>query len=390
MKNEQITSSHIKALRALQNKWWQFSFFSIAAVFICFFILLKIWQPKYAWQWLLQTSLALAYVLWLFRVALPHNHRQGDEVLLGTLGSGSCVTFARGLMISMLAGFLFVPWPGKIEGPFWLAWIPGLIYILAAFADFIDGYLARITHHETGLGETLDKEMDALGLLIAPLLAVGFGQLPIFYLAVSVAYYLFIFGIWLRKKYGKYLVELKPTPSSRLLAGFQMGFVGVALLPVFSPSVTTIAALIFMTPLLLGFVRDWLVVCGRIRTGPDQRANWEYEFNRLMTMWFPIFLRIVVLCVGFLLIRPFAILGSRHWAGTLIIFLIMVIFGVMGRTAAILISFSAAHIISKQGAIPELLILYACTLALMCSGTGYLSLWKPEDRFFLRRAGESH
>lgn len=388
MKNEQTRIDQIKALKQLQSKWWRCSFFSVVAVFICFFSLLTIWQPKHAWQWLFQTLFVLAYVLRLFRVALSRNFRPGEEILLGTIGPGSCVTFLRGLMISMLAGFFFLPWPGKIDGPSWLTWVPGVIYILAAFADFFDGYLARITHHETEFGKILDTKIDALGLLIAPALAVFYGQLPIFYLAVSGAYYLFVFGSWLRKKEGKYLVELKPRPSSRLIAGLHMGFVGVALLPLLSPPVTTIAALILMTPLLLGFVRDWLVVSGRIRTESDQRANWEHGFNRLMTMWLPIFLRVVVLCAGFFLLQPFAIRGSGYWASTLIVFLIMVVFGVMGRTAAILISFSAAYTINKQGTIPELLILYACAVALMWIGTGTLSLWKPEDRIFLRRAGE--
>jgi CDP-diacylglycerol--glycerol-3-phosphate 3-phosphatidyltransferase len=112
------------------------------------------------------------------------------------------------------------------------------------------------------LGAFLDINIDALGLLIAPLLAVWYGQLPYAYLSVGAAYYLLVFGIWLRKKYSKPVFEIKPRRSARIIAGYQMGFVGIALLPVISSAITKGAAYIFMIPLLAGFAKDWLVASG--------------------------------------------------------------------------------------------------------------------------------
>ncbi len=298
LRSEQTISDQTKIEDCLRIKWWAVCFCCLSCVLVCFFILRHEWQPGYARQWLLQTCAVLVYVFGILRCCLSYNIQKHETVLLPTFGAGTLVTIFRGALISMLAGFLFLPRPGSIPEMFWLSWIPGALYISAAFADYVDGYFARITNHETRLGEVFDEKMDALGLLIAPLVAINFGQLPMFYAAVGVAYYCFIFGIWLRKKYGKPVVELKPRPGARILAGFQMGFVGVALLPVFSPPVTTIAAVIFMTPFLVGFARDWLVVCGRIQQDSAQWVRKEQNIYKLLTKYLPLCLRFFVLWAG--------------------------------------------------------------------------------------------
>jgi hypothetical protein len=61
--------------------------------------------------------------------------------------------------------------------------------------------------------------------------------------------------------------EPGPWCGARVIAGFQMGFVGIALLPVVKPPVTMLAAYVVMIPLLAGFVRDWMIVCGYWKAG---------------------------------------------------------------------------------------------------------------------------
>ena len=176
------------------------------------------------------------------------------------------------MLIAILAGYLFQPWPQSRLFPGRLSWAPGTLYLTASLLDYLDGRVARACQHETRLGAFLDINIDALGLLIAPLLAVCYGQLPVAYLSVGAAYYLFVFGIWLRKKFLKPVFKIKPRLSARIVAGFQMGFVGFALLPVISPAVKIVAAYIFMTPLLAGFVKDWLFASGYIKSeqnGPN-------------------------------------------------------------------------------------------------------------------------
>jgi CDP-diacylglycerol--glycerol-3-phosphate 3-phosphatidyltransferase len=262
--NARISNGTLCRLRA---QWW-------AAVGVCLLILfvgyLVFNQGRFgpsAFQWVLQSTVIIIYVLGLLRYGLGWNYHPDQKVLRSTLGYGTWLTIIRGALIAVLAGYLFQPWPESKFFPGRLSWAPGLLYITASILDYIDGRLARICQHETRLGAFLDINFDALGLLIAPLVAVWYGQLPVAYLSVGLAYYIFIAGIRLRKKFSMAVFEPGPWCGARVIAGFQMGFVGIALLPVVKPPVTMLAAYVVMIPLLAGFVRDWMIVCGYWKAG---------------------------------------------------------------------------------------------------------------------------
>jgi CDP-diacylglycerol--glycerol-3-phosphate 3-phosphatidyltransferase len=256
-----------RILIRLRAKWW-------VAVGLCFliqaggFLLLggNLERPN-ASQWILQSTVITIYELALLRFGLNWNYHPAQKVLRSTLGYGTWLTIVRGALIAILAGFLFQPWPASKFFPGRFSWAPGLLYITASLLDFLDGRAARACRHETRLGAFLDINLDALGLLIAPLVAVGYGQLPAAYLSVGFAYYVYIAGIALRKKFSKPVVEPGPWRGARIIAGFQMGFVGIALLPVVKPPATTLAAYLVMLPLLAGFIRDWMIVCGYWKPG---------------------------------------------------------------------------------------------------------------------------
>ena len=213
-------------------------------------------------QYLLQSLIIIIYVLGLLRYGLGWNYRPDQKCLRPTLGYGTWLTIIRGALLAVLSGYLFQPWPISGSSPDSLSWTPGILYITAAIMDFADGRIARACRHETRLGAFLDVNLDALGLLLAPLLAVWYGQLPSAYLSVGFAYYVYLSGIRLRKKFSKPVVEPGPWRGARIIAGVQMAFVGIALLPILRPPVTTLSAYVFMIPLLAGFVRDWMIVCG--------------------------------------------------------------------------------------------------------------------------------
>ena len=255
-----------KLQRRLRRDWWTALLVCIFMLLVGFSILNHAWPDLNTLQWISQTIITTVYVLGLLRIGLPLNYHPEQNIFFSHLGYGTWITIIRAMLIAILAGYLFQPWPYSSVMPGRLSWAPGTIYIAAAILDYADGLVARVSKHVTRLGAYLDINIDALGLLIAPLLAVCYDQLPIAYLSVSAAYYLFIIGIRLRKMYSKPVFELKARPAARIIAGCQMGFVGIALLPVFSPPTTTIAAYILMVPLLAGFVRDWCFVCGYLKT----------------------------------------------------------------------------------------------------------------------------
>mgnify|MGYP001814236168 FL=1 len=206
--------------------------------------------------------LVMIYILSLLRCNLRLNIRGEDQDLRAALGPANWITLARGGLIAILAGFMFQPWPGRPHGPGWSSWIPGAVYIFAVVGDTLDGFIARASATSTRLGELLDTRIDALGILVACLLAINYGQLPGYYISAGLAYYLIKSAIWLRKKSGRPCSEVRPRPGARVVAGIQMGFLGIALLPLLSPQLTHIAAVLILIPFLAGFLLDWRVASG--------------------------------------------------------------------------------------------------------------------------------
>jgi CDP-diacylglycerol--glycerol-3-phosphate 3-phosphatidyltransferase len=172
----------------------------------------------------------------------------------GALTVATWITVTRALLVSALAGFFLSP---ILKGA--ATWIPGSLYLVAVLGDLVDGAVARRLRQSTKLGTSLDVTTDALGLLVAPLLAVRLGRLPPWYLLLSVAYPLFQAGLLLRARWHlpSFPERLRPNPRARILAGVQMGLVTTALFPVLPPSLLWPAATVIMLPTLVLFAREW-------------------------------------------------------------------------------------------------------------------------------------
>ena len=261
------------AWNRLRTRWW-------TAAGLCMLILaggFLIQRPgrgrPEALQWIFQAAIIMVYVLSLLRYGLHWNYHPVEKVLRSNLGYGTWLTIIRGGLIAVLGGYLFQPWPASVFFQGRPSWIPGLLYITASILDFCDGRVARSCGRESRLGAFLDINLDALGLLIAPLVAVWYGQLPLAYLSVGTVYYAYVGGIRLRRKFSKPVLDPGPWRGARIIAGIQMGLVGIALLPIADPAITKPAAYAAMTPLLAGFVRDWMIVCGYLKRNQVRRIS---------------------------------------------------------------------------------------------------------------------
>jgi CDP-diacylglycerol--glycerol-3-phosphate 3-phosphatidyltransferase len=328
---------------------------------------------------------------------LTANHRPFEaDFLFATLGAANWITLLRAAAVVALAGFLPVAVStviaaqegrGQLNAD-GLAWAPGIIYLGMSLADLLDGLLARKQGRETELGKRLDIETDAAGLLAASLLAVILGRLPAIYLLAGLAYYPFIFGIWLRQKRALPVVALHPRPYARIIAGFQMGLVGLALLPVFHRPFLFLAAYIFLTPLLIGFFRDWLVVSCRIKTTSDQQTGLD-PWAKSQMRWVPVALRLVLFAGGVLMLLDSGLQWHLPWQpvvlGIFCICGLLAAIGCMGRAAALCLALLLAGNQSPFGASLLSLVVFAAAAALMVTGTGALSLWTPEETILYRR-----
>jgi len=327
----------------------------------------------------------------LARQLLTHlatNHRCGEaDRLFPTLGAATWITLVRVAAIVALAGFLPLAMvrPGP-PLPLHLAWAPGLIYLGVALADLLDGLVARKQQRETALGQRLDIEADAAGLLVALLAAVILQRLPPLSLLVGLAYYFFIFGIWWRARHHLPLVALQSRPYARIIAGFQMGLVALALLPLFNPPFTTIAALLVMTPLLVGFFRDWLGGSCRLRIDSNQHTSPDRWAGLVLTRYLPLGLRLTLLVGAIVALAAGDVFPVPPlWLRAASLCCLLAGLGCLGRSAALLLTLSLASPLSPFGTDLPALGLFAVAAALMLTGPGPLALWSPEERILYRR-----
>jgi CDP-diacylglycerol--glycerol-3-phosphate 3-phosphatidyltransferase len=386
----------------LRWRWWLITIISMALIWLGYQLLRAEWPPTTAWRWTLGASGVLAIELAFVWRSLKNNHRQGELTLLPTLGAGNHLTLLRGLLFGLLAGFLLIPRPTGT-----LAWLPALLYTLAIIVDLLDGYLARITHQATVLGEMLDIEYDALGMLVAATLVVRYGQLPWWFLTMGLARYLFLCGIWLRRRQGKPVCELPRSVHGRMIAGFEMGFVSVMLWPLFHPPATVLAGAVFATPVIGSFTRDWFIVSGVIDPNSPSYLEAKRKITLILTHWLPVGIRATVVPLTVIVCILPLVLGDRDpvamfaWpllplpgvTATLIslivpIATILLILGAAGRLAALaLLVAASAHVLS-QGLDVLNGYLLVSTNALMILGSGAFSCWRPEEPLLKQRAGE--
>lgn len=250
-------------------------------------------QPTAGGRWLAAAAPVVAYQVWFLYRYLERNHtshtnetsrpgqtertdhtNQPNEtgspakanasvVVSPALGLANAVTLGRGWLYAVVAGFLLVvPPPGSV----W-RWVPFCLYGAGAALDAVDGFLARTVGQETELGTKLDMAFDTLGFLVAPLVGVVWGRLPVWYLSISAARYLFKLGRGWRRRGGKPVYDLPDSRVRRPLAGLQMAFITVALCPLVPVSVVWPAAAAVVTPSLVVFGRDYLVVAGYLGHG---------------------------------------------------------------------------------------------------------------------------
>lgn len=351
---------------------------------VVLYLVIKQFTAINAVQWLLLASLLWGYVWWQVWRGLDLNRANTDSPLYSRFGWANRLTILRGGLIAALGGFLFQPQAIGL-----MSWIPGVLYALAAILDRMDGFVARRSQQTSLLGSDLDTAYDALGLLVAPLLAVGYGKLHWSFLLVSAAYYIFQLGLTWRRARHFPIYPLLPNILRRTLAGFQMGFVAIILLPCFHSSLTIILGIAFMLPMLIGFVVDWLVVSGRIQASPIN-VN---LFNSLAQFSYQLFqpiLRVILLVALLVFIFDREHLSSVYW---LIIFLFaasMIILGLVARLGAVIIVITLAFVHGENPIDNVTALIIFSSVWLMLLGSGDFSLWQWDDHWVNRRDGEEN
>jgi CDP-diacylglycerol--glycerol-3-phosphate 3-phosphatidyltransferase len=258
-----------------------------ASVFLC--QLTRNGWGASAWIRLLTSGAACAWLpVFLWR-------RRGLAAEAGSAlwGAANLLTLLRGLLIAVLAGYVFAPRSAGLSG-----WLPALVYTAVICLDFLDGTVARRTGTRTLLGGALDQELDGLGLLVAMGLVVQYGVLPWQLLLVGLAHYLFALALFTRRRSGHPVHPLPPDPWRRRLAGFQMALAAAFLWPIARRSPALLAEALIGAPFLLGFLRDWLVVSGRLDSGGPLLTRWRARAVPWLNVRLPLLLRAACLLLA--------------------------------------------------------------------------------------------
>ncbi len=354
-----------------------------AALALGYLFLMSAWGPVYAGRWVLLALLVFLIPLRTLWAHLYENHRPGDTSLLPTLGAANLISLLRGLLLAMLAGFLFSPWPSG-----WLAWLPGALYTAAVALDYADGLAARLMHRITTLGSTLDISLDGLGTLIAPLVAIWYGQLPIWYLLVGAARYLFLLGIWLRKRLGMPVRDLPSSALRRALAGVQFGFISAMLWPLFKPPATWVGATAFMVPFLAGFLRDWLIVSTAIDPASPRYRHALKTFEEIIRDWVAPALRgLALFAAVWLGMQASSDSATLTLPALVAIPTLFIACGLLGRMAALVLLIAIGLHMSANGVDAAGALIAVSATFLLFTGTGRFSLWAPEDAFLTAQYG---
>jgi hypothetical protein len=175
---------------------------------------------------------------------------------------------------------------------------------------------------------------------------------------------------------------------------------------VLSAQSTRLACLFFAVPLLLSFGRDWLVVSGVIDAGSASYQRVRQAARELLLGWAPLAARIIggtlalallwqsapdfrawsayLTGMGIKLGSPVLITLALLWA----LAALLVLAGVIGRTAALLLIFLAFLDLQATGLRwTDNGLLLVCAIIVAHAGSGKYAWWQPEERLVRIKLG---
>jgi CDP-diacylglycerol--glycerol-3-phosphate 3-phosphatidyltransferase len=342
-------------------------------------------------RWGIPAAIVLSWFLGRVRTSLPRNHPPGEPGLHPSLGAANVITIIRAALTASLAGWIFLT-PILTAGTVW-DWLPGLVYLCVVAMDCADGHVARITGNITCLGADLDTQADALGLLLAGLLLVIHAKAPLAYLWVGIGYYALQAAIRLRRAAGRSIEPVPPRPDARWVAGCQMVFAALALLPVIGPEATQPAAWVMTLALGVSLGQDWRIICGPAEKPVRASRRAGSGFTReVLASGLPLVLRFAVALS--LILAVFAT-PDDGWGDVpspvrvgLLACAALCVFGVVARLAAMLLSLLCGFWMVPAMPAGAATVTLTAALSLVLTGAGDVRLWQPEDRILVNTRGE--
>ena len=172
-----------------------------------------------------------------------------------------------------------------------------------------------------------------------------------------------------------------------------MGYLVVALWPLYHPPLTLIGGFAFMLPALIGFIIDWLIVSGRINRNAEHVDQWFRRLTDFSQTIFQPALRILIVILLSVSIAtsgfpPMSNSGVQWFSSVatagFVLTSITVLLGFAGRYfALLLLGLLGWYYIGNEMLLVDY-ILFCCVVWSLLLGSGRFSLWQ-EDGHWLNR-----
>jgi CDP-diacylglycerol--glycerol-3-phosphate 3-phosphatidyltransferase len=134
------------------------------------------------------------------------------------------VTYLRIAMAPMVMGAIYIPWAGA-------GWLAAILFIIASFTDWVDGYLARKYKVESTAGKLMDPIADKLLVLGAIVMLLSMNRVDPVMVFLLLARDIFIGGVRSIAAANQVIIAAKP--FGKWKTALQM--VGIPLLLVYDP-----------------------------------------------------------------------------------------------------------------------------------------------------------
>ena len=162
------------------------------------------------------------------------------------------LTVSRVLLIPLLIGLFYV------DGD-WARWGAGLLFVIAAGTDFVDGYVARAWQMQSRFGRWLDPVADKLLVGATVVMLVGFDRAPLLPSLVIVLREILVSG--LREYMAEVSVGLPVSRLAKWKTAVQMVAIGFLLVGDAGPDWLPVA--------WVGWIGLWVAALLTLVTGWD-------------------------------------------------------------------------------------------------------------------------
>lgn len=171
-------------------------------------------------------------------------------------GPANTITAVRAAITLTVAAAIPMASTLALDSTAW--WVPVAAVFLVLILDGVDGHVVRVTGQQSAFGARFDMEVDAfLGLVVVVLLWQA-GKCGVWVLALGTMRYVFVAAAY---RYPWLAAPLFASLRRRVVCVIQIASLGVMLMPVVQPPLSTLIGIVALVLLSASFRRDsvWLL-----------------------------------------------------------------------------------------------------------------------------------